>query len=50
MTWKELKELIEQMSTEDQDAKVIVWMKMSIRIGCTLVLKVILKEIQMNGN
>ena len=25
MTWKELKELIEQMSTEDQDAKVIVW-------------------------
>lgn len=25
MTWKELKELIEQMSPEEQDSKVIVW-------------------------
>lgn len=25
MTWKELKELIEQMSPEEQNAKVIVW-------------------------
>lgn len=25
MTWKELKERIEQMSSEDQDTKVIVW-------------------------